>query len=253
MLAAARHKLPVVLHTPSEVKAAITGSGTAGKAQVGHMVARVLRLAEAPTPADAADAVALAICHVWRGAAANRYAQAAARASASRPADPGAGEPGGSDVQDDLASHRGGERDRCHLDRHRRRRVRGAALCTPATTAGVRLNQVASVHTSLVVREDSLTLYAFADADERDCFELAQTASGVGPKLAQALVSVLGPDEFRVAVLQENLVALCRVPGIGRKGAQKLVIELKDKVAALGGSTGAGAVVPAGGGGGVSR
>ncbi len=123
------------------------------------------------------------------------------------------------------------------------------ALCTPATTAHVRLNQPATVHTSLVVREDSLTLYAFADADERDCFELAQSASGVGPKLAQALVSVLSPDEFRAAVLQENLVTLCRVPGIGRKGAQKLVIELKDKVAALGGSSGAGPLVPAAGGG----
>ena len=119
------------------------------------------------------------------------------------------------------------------------------ALCTPATTARVRLNQPATVHTSLVVREDSLTLYAFADAAERDCFELAQSASGVGPKLAQALVSVLSPDEFRTAVLQENLVTLCRVPGIGRKGAQKLVIELKDKVAALGvpaGMTTAGSV-----------
>ena len=84
MLAAARRKLPVVLHTPSEVKAAITGSGTADKAQVGLMVARVLHLAAPPSPADAADAVALAICHVWRGAAVNRYAEAAARAAASR-------------------------------------------------------------------------------------------------------------------------------------------------------------------------
>ena len=84
MLAAARRKLPVALHTPSEVKAAITGSGTADKAQVGHMVARVLRLAEAPSPADAADAVALAICHVWRGGAVNRYAEAAARATTAR-------------------------------------------------------------------------------------------------------------------------------------------------------------------------
>ena len=107
------------------------------------------------------------------------------------------------------------------------------ALCTPATAATVRLNQPTTLHTSLVVREDSLTLYGFADPEERDCFELAQSASGVGPKLAQALVSVLSPDDFRAAVLQENLAALCRVPGIGRKGAQKLVIELKDKVAAL--------------------
>ncbi|HET9126548.1 MAG TPA: Holliday junction branch migration protein RuvA [Propionibacteriaceae bacterium] len=120
------------------------------------------------------------------------------------------------------------------------------ALCTPGTAASVRLNQPTTLHTSLVVREDSLTLYGFADADERDCFELAQSASGVGPKLAQALVSVLSPDDFRTAVLQENLVALCRVPGIGRKGAQKLVIELKDKVTALGVSTGVGHASPAG-------
>ena len=108
------------------------------------------------------------------------------------------------------------------------------ALCTPGTAATVRLNQTTTLHTSLVVREDSLTLYGFADPEERDCFELAQSATGVGPKLAQALVSVLSPADFRAAVLQENLVALCRVPGIGRKGAQKLVIELKDKVTALG-------------------
>lgn len=84
MLMAARRGLPVALHTPSEVKAAITGSGTANKAQVQAMVARVLRLAEAPKPADAADAVALAICHVWRGSAVNRYAEAAAQASNRR-------------------------------------------------------------------------------------------------------------------------------------------------------------------------
>lgn len=82
MLVAARHDIPVALHTPSEVKAAITGSGRADKQQVGHMVARVLRLSGPPTPADAADAVALAICHVWRGSASNRYAEAAAAAQA---------------------------------------------------------------------------------------------------------------------------------------------------------------------------
>ncbi len=79
MAAAARRGVPVVLHTPSEVKAAVTGSGRADKAQVGAMVARVLRLAEAPRPADAADALALAICHVWRGGAQRRLAAAMAR------------------------------------------------------------------------------------------------------------------------------------------------------------------------------
>lgn len=78
IVAASRAGVPVVLHTPSEVKAAVTGSGSAGKAQVGAMVTRLLRLAEAPRPADAADALALAICHVWRGSAQARLAAAVA-------------------------------------------------------------------------------------------------------------------------------------------------------------------------------
>lgn len=77
-LAAAYRDIPVAFHTPSEVKAAITGSGRADKAQVGAMVARILHLDEVPTPADAADALALAICHAWRGVAQNRYADAVA-------------------------------------------------------------------------------------------------------------------------------------------------------------------------------
>ena len=80
MLVAARHGIPVHLHTPSEVKAAVTGSGRADKEQVGQMVARVLRLAAPPKPADAADALALAICHVWRGGAQNRLTEAVAAA-----------------------------------------------------------------------------------------------------------------------------------------------------------------------------
>ena len=91
LLVAARRGLPVTLHTPSEVKASVTGSGRADKAQVGAMVARLLRLGEAPKPADAADSLALAICHIWRGGAASRIeaavaAQAAAHPSAHPPA-----------------------------------------------------------------------------------------------------------------------------------------------------------------------
>lgn len=108
------------------------------------------------------------------------------------------------------------------------------ALCTPGTLAGLRLGQEATVHTSMVVREDSMTLYGFGTADERDLFELVQSASGIGPKIAQAVVSVMGPEDFRRAIASEDLTALCRVPGIGRKGAQRMVIELKDKVNALG-------------------
>ncbi|MBA4609322.1 crossover junction endodeoxyribonuclease RuvC [Aeromicrobium sp. Marseille-Q0843] len=84
MLVAARHGIPVQLHTPSEVKAAVTGSGRADKAQVAAMVTRLLRLDAPPKPADAADALALAICHIWRGAAQNRLAAAVAAAGAAR-------------------------------------------------------------------------------------------------------------------------------------------------------------------------
>lgn len=106
-------------------------------------------------------------------------------------------------------------------------------LCTPTTCAGLRTDQEATLSTSLVVREDSLTLYGFADDAGRELFELVQTATGVGPKLALAIVSVLSPDDFRTAIATENLATLSSVPGIGRRGAQRLVVELKDKVAAL--------------------
>lgn len=109
--------------------------------------------------------------------------------------------------------------------------------CTPATASRVRLGEKAQLFTSLVVRQDSLTLYGFAEADERDCFELAQAASGIGPRIAQALLAVLSPDEFRGAIVAEDHKTLTRVPGIGLKGAQKMVLELKDKVHALGAIT----------------
>ena len=84
LVAAARRGLPVALHTPSEVKAAVSGSGRADKAQVGAMVARLLRLDETPKPADAADALALAICHIWRGGAQSRIDAALAAAGTGR-------------------------------------------------------------------------------------------------------------------------------------------------------------------------
>jgi Holliday junction DNA helicase RuvA len=104
------------------------------------------------------------------------------------------------------------------------------AVCSPNTVAGLRLGQRATLATSLVVREDSLTLYGFASTDEREFFELLLTATGVGPKLAQTALAVLTPEELRRAIATENLVQLCKVPGIGRKGAQRIVIELKDKI-----------------------
>jgi holliday junction DNA helicase RuvA len=117
-------------------------------------------------------------------------------------------------------------------------------LCTPSTCAGLRTGQEATLATSLVVREDSLTLYGFADDSGRELFELVQSATGVGPRLALAIVSVLSPGDFRTAVATENLATLCSVPGIGRRGAQRLVIELKDKVAALAAPESAGSPAP---------
>lgn len=93
LLVAARRGLPVTLHTPSEVKASVTGSGRADKAQVGAMVTRLLRLAEVPKPADAADSLALAICHIWRGGAVNRLEAAVAARAAANPTATSSGRP----------------------------------------------------------------------------------------------------------------------------------------------------------------
>ncbi len=105
---------------------------------------------------------------------------------------------------------------------------------TPTTLAGLRIGSDARLATSLVVREDSLTLFGFADDDERDAFEAVQTVSGIGPRLALAMLAVHSPDALRRAVATEDLAALQRVPGIGRKGAQRLVLELADRLGAPG-------------------
>jgi holliday junction DNA helicase RuvA len=102
--------------------------------------------------------------------------------------------------------------------------------CTPGTLATLRRGERARVATSLVVREDALTLFGFAADDERDVFELLQTASGVGPRLALAMLAVFTPDELRRAVGAEDITALTRVPGIGRKGAQRIVLELAGRL-----------------------
>ncbi|MGH3712426.1 MAG: Holliday junction branch migration protein RuvA [Micromonosporaceae bacterium] len=119
-----------------------------------------------------------------------------------------------------------------------------AVQCSPNTLAGLRTGQDAQLATSLVVREDSLTLYGFADADERGLFELLQTASGVGPRLAQAVLAVHPPDVVRVAIASGDIDTLTRVPGIGKKGAQRLVLELKDRIGAVATPPAAGAAVP---------
>ncbi|GAA1818665.1 Holliday junction branch migration protein RuvA [Planosporangium flavigriseum] len=114
-----------------------------------------------------------------------------------------------------------------------------AVSCTPHTLAGLRVGAEARLATTLVVREDSLTLYGFADDDARELFELLQTASGVGPRLAQAVLAVHTPDTVRRAIAGGDTATLTRVPGIGKKGAERLVLELRDKVGLVPGSEGA--------------
>jgi Holliday junction DNA helicase RuvA len=117
-------------------------------------------------------------------------------------------------------------------------------VCTPNTLATLRVGAPATLPTSMVVREESLTLFGFLDEDEKTCFELLQTASGVGPKLAQAMLAVHTPDELRRAVASEDVKTLTTVPGIGQKGAQRIILELKDRIG-VPGTVGPGRVAPA--------
>ncbi|WP_225845627.1 Holliday junction branch migration protein RuvA [Streptomyces sp. HPF1205] len=114
-----------------------------------------------------------------------------------------------------------------------------AVQCAPGTLADLRVGRPARLATSLVVREDSLTLYGFADDDEKLVFELLQTVSGVGPRLAQTMLAVHSPDALRAAVAAGDEKALTAVPGIGKKGAQRLLLELKDRLGEPAGGPGA--------------
>lgn len=120
-----------------------------------------------------------------------------------------------------------------------------AVRATPGTLATLRRGEKAYLATTLVVREDSLTLFGFGSDDARDLFELVQSVTGVGPKIALALLAVFPPDELRQALGSGDVMALTRAPGIGKKGAERLVLELRDKVGTLPG--GAPAVAPAAG------
>jgi len=101
---------------------------------------------------------------------------------------------------------------------------------TPATAASMRPGAEAVLATTLIVREESLTLYGFADEDERAVFDLVLTVSGVGPRIALAMLAVHSPDGLRRAVSSGDLTALTKVPGIGKKGAERIVLELRDKI-----------------------
>jgi Holliday junction DNA helicase RuvA len=102
--------------------------------------------------------------------------------------------------------------------------------CTPGTALSMRHGEHVELMTAMVVREDGWTLFGFVDPDERRVFEQVQTVTGIGPRIALALLGTLSPDELRRAVASADEAAITRVPGIGRKGAQRLILELADRL-----------------------
>ena len=105
-------------------------------------------------------------------------------------------------------------------------------MCSPDTISQARIDQEITLFTSLIVREDSLTLFGFANSENREMFEVVQGVSGFGPKLAFTILSSLPADELRTAIGNEDVARLKQTPGVGAKGAQRLVLELKDRIGA---------------------
>ncbi len=115
-------------------------------------------------------------------------------------------------------------------------------MCAPDTISQARVNEETTLFTSLIVREDSLTLFGFANPQDREMFEVVQGVSGFGPKLAFTILAALPADDLRTAIGNEDLARLKQTPGVGSKGAQRLVLELKDRIGtpSRGGTAGSG-------------
>lgn len=105
-----------------------------------------------------------------------------------------------------------------------------ALSITPRTSSQITIGSSLTLSTSLVVREDSMTLFGFLDPHERDLYELLQTVTGIGPKVALAITGSLLAEDLARAIAHDDVAAIERVPGIGRKGAQRLILELKGKM-----------------------
>ena len=113
-------------------------------------------------------------------------------------------------------------------------------MCTPSTLATLKRGSEARLITAMIVREDSQTLYGFADGEARDLFQMLLGVSGVGPKIGLATLAVYDPAALRQALADGDVTALTRVPGIGKRGAERMVLELRDKIGALPGGSGVG-------------
>ncbi|MET0456648.1 MAG: Holliday junction branch migration protein RuvA [Mycobacterium sp.] len=116
-------------------------------------------------------------------------------------------------------------------------------MTTPTTLATLRRGSEARLITAMIVREDSMTLYGFADPEARDLFTTLLGVSGVGPKIALATLAVYDAQALRLALADGDVAALTRVPGIGKRGAERLVLELRDKIGAVASTGGAVAAV----------
>ena len=240
LLLAAEHGLEVTAYTPPQVKQAVTGTGSAPKEQVGYMVKALLGLAAVPTPADTADALAVALCHLnHAGLAGAGPGHRGGRWGRRRPPTGWPGPP-----RPRPGSELAAKEGRAVIASLRGRLLEvladGAVIevggvgyrvfLTPKAAAGLPRDGEVLVHTVTYVREDTLALYGFATTDERRAFEQLLTATGVGPKLALAVLAVHSPDALRRAVSAGDADALTLVPGVGRKGAARLILELKGKL-----------------------
>ena len=211
LVAAARAGVPVAQYSPNEVKLAVTGDGRADKRAVQTMVTRLLALREVPKPPDAADALALACCHLRRAPALDRIAQVATR--------------------DRLGARRRSiERSRAAKCSSRSAASATACSCPLSAVAVARAGRArVPVHAPPRPRRRAGPL-GFPTRDERDTFEALIGASGVGPKLALAILSVHAPDGLRRCLAEDDLDALVLVPGVGKRTAQRLLVDLKARL-----------------------
>jgi len=116
-------------------------------------------------------------------------------------------------------------------------------MATPSTLSTLRRGDEARLITAMIVREDSMTLYGFADGESRDLFSTLLGVSGVGPKIALATLAVYDATSLRQALADGDVTALTRVPGIGKRGAERMVLELRDKIGAVPGAGGSAAAI----------
>ncbi len=242
MLAAVEAGVPIVEYTPAEVKQAVVGYGRAEKGQVQSMIQLLLGLTEPPTPFDAADALAIAVCHLHRmnmrgvrGATPRptkrRAVRPAAGARSAQPRRAGVGP-----RANDMIAHLRGRL----LEKQPNRLIVdvngvGYDVHVPLSTfyemAEPGADVTLRIHTH--VREDALLLYGFATRLELQIFERLISVSGIGPKLALAVLSGLEPNELVAAIRTANVARLTGIPGIGKKTAERIGLELKDKMASF--------------------